>query len=374
MFGTQMHPVTFGILFFQILVLFAQLLYVFSRPHDKSRIRFLILVIVYILYNTLSGLFPSKQFAWSIIIQYIFTYIAGISVAVYFVYYIYQEFNIRPFKRLKIGVKSLVILLSVLFTTLFIIPFWIYNDIELSRLLFLSSLCILALVLLWEVGRTLIPLYKKDSEEQSKLFKYRIVTSYFGLITLSMLPGILVFANDQCLRVSILNSGFLAMMITYIIDFIAQAKKEGIMLSQISKKVITTKTDMNMADNTLKVILERLKDFEKNQEFLKGKVTLSILSEKFETNSKYLSKIVNNYKEKPFTKYINDLRIEYVKHKLETDEKFREYKIKAMAAEIGFSSAEVFARAFYKKEKILISEYIKKVRDNSEELPLKDHL
>ncbi len=67
-----------------------------------------------------------------------------------------------------------------------------------------------------------------------------------------------------------------------------------------------------------------------------------------ETNSKYLSKIVNTHKEKTFTKYINDLRVEYAIRKLQQDKKLRNYTIQAIAVEFAFDNAESFSTAFHK--------------------------
>lgn len=154
------------------------------------------------------------------------------------------------------------------------------------------------------------------------------------------------------------------MMITYIINLISQAQKEAIILSQISKKNEPIHQDMLIADDLIKDIVEKLRDFEDNQQYLKGKITIGILAKRFGTNSRYLSKIVNTYKGKSFTQYINDLRISYVKDRLKEDEKFRNYTLKAIALEIGYTRAEGFARAFYKSEQIKPSQYIKNIRDN----------
>ncbi|WP_282083158.1 helix-turn-helix domain-containing protein [Aquimarina aggregata] len=300
----------------------------------------------------------------SILPQYILAYISGISLAVYFIYYIYKEFNISPFKNLFFRVKPLLFTLSGAFIVLFLIPYYIYENIQLSRVLFLSIPLVIASAFLIKVGNILITLYIKDKGENSTMYKYRIISSYIGLFTLSLLPVMLVFANYQCLKVSVLNFGFAAMMITYIIDFISKAQKETIILSQISKKTAAINPEILIADEIIKDIVEKLNLFENRHEYLKAKITITILAKRFGTNSKYISQIVNKQKGKSFTQYINDLRITYLKDRLKDDKKFRNYTLKAIATEIGYTSAEGFARAFYKKEHIKLSEYIKKITDN----------
>ncbi len=71
---------------------------------------------------------------------------------------------------------------------------------------------------------------------------------------------------------------------------------------------------------------------------------------------------MNTYKKKTFTDYINELRINYVLKRLNVDKQFRNYTLKAMANEVGFRTTDAFAQAFFKKERIKLSYYMKKVR------------
>lgn len=82
------------------------------------------------------------------------------------------------------------------------------------------------------------------------------------------------------------------------------------------------------------------------------------------TNSSYLSKVVNFYKHKNFASYINDLRIEYVVEQLKEDKKLRSYTIKSIADEVGFNNVESFTKAFYKKTGIRPSYYINNLNNN----------
>ena len=72
---------------------------------------------------------------------------------------------------------------------------------------------------------------------------------------------------------------------------------------------------------------------------------------------------MNSNKGKSFKQYISDLKLDYIKYRLEVDEKFRNYTQTAIADEIGYT-ADALPKAFFKKEKIKLSEYIKKIRDN----------
>jgi len=110
-------------------------------------------------------------------------------------------------------------------------------------------------------------------------------------------------------------------------------------------------------------ILKHLESFERNKEYLSSKISLNSLSKNFNTNSNYLSKIINLRMGKNFSQYINDLRVKFALDELKRNTKFRKYTIKAIAQECGFNSAESFTRAFYKQHKIYPSYYIKKLEE-----------
>ncbi|MNF84413.1 DNA-binding transcriptional regulator ChbR [compost metagenome] len=110
-------------------------------------------------------------------------------------------------------------------------------------------------------------------------------------------------------------------------------------------------------------ILEKLKRFESKKEYLQSNITIQMLSTTFETNTKYVSKIVNTYKGKTFIQYINDLRIDYAIVQLQKDNKLQKYTIHALASEFGFNSAESFSAAFQKKTGIKPTYFIKELEN-----------
>jgi len=96
-------------------------------------------------------------------------------------------------------------------------------------------------------------------------------------------------------------------------------------------------------------IIKKLKMFEQRKEFLIHEITLISIAKKFNTNSSYLSKVINEFKGKNFANYINDLRIEYTINQLNLNSKYRQYSIAAVADEAGFNNSKSFSRAFLKR-------------------------
>ncbi|WP_405208163.1 helix-turn-helix domain-containing protein [Aquimarina sp. LLG6339-5] len=112
---------------------------------------------------------------------------------------------------------------------------------------------------------------------------------------------------------------------------------------------------------TLADLLDKLDQFEKEKGYLKNNLNSKDLAKSFNSNSSYLSKVINTVKEKNFTNYINDLRVDFAINKLKEDSIFRKYTIKAIAKEIGFNNSEAFSKAFYKKTGIYPSYFIKEL-------------
>jgi len=109
--------------------------------------------------------------------------------------------------------------------------------------------------------------------------------------------------------------------------------------------------------------LKDLEKFEQGDLFTKPNCTLSFLAKKLNTNTSYLSQIINHYKEKSYPDYLTDLRIKYVLKRLKDDSLFRAYSIKSIATEIGYKSAKSFSKAFKNATGIYPSYYIKNLND-----------
>jgi AraC-like DNA-binding protein len=107
-----------------------------------------------------------------------------------------------------------------------------------------------------------------------------------------------------------------------------------------------SKKTINISDKKEKEIFDGLKEFEKSNGFIDRNISLATLAGQINTNTIYLSHILNNVYGKDFNLYINELRIKYAMLKLTTDKKYRTYKISYLAEEFGFSSHSKFSSVF----------------------------
>lgn len=99
-------------------------------------------------------------------------------------------------------------------------------------------------------------------------------------------------------------------------------------------------------DDTTQRILDDLDKIEESQLFLDKNFNLSFLAKKLETNTSYLSKTINEYKQKTFKQYLIELRIKVLLENLDENPIMRKHSIEALAESIGYNNASSFTRIF----------------------------
>lgn len=124
----------------------------------------------------------------------------------------------------------------------------------------------------------------------------------------------------------------------------------------VSEEKEERKLDIN--PEVVSSILKQLGKFEANKKFLQKDLTLVNLAANLGTNTNYLSKVISHYREKNYISYLNDLRVDYIVEILKVDSRVRNYTIKALAEEAGFSTAQHFSKAFYARTGIYPSYFV----------------
>ena len=149
---------------------------------------------------------------------------------------------------------------------------------------------------------------------------------------------------------------------------ILNTKKYADLINQLNRKPnksnkneLIEVTNTGIPEDIVKSILLSLDKFENSNKFTLKKYTLNSLAKEIQTNSSYLSKVINVTKKISFANYLNNLRIDYAIDKLSKDKQFRSYTIKAIAECSGFNTAQSFTNAFYKKTGIYPSYFIRRI-------------
>ncbi len=124
---------------------------------------------------------------------------------------------------------------------------------------------------------------------------------------------------------------------------------------------INTKNRSYTIDTSLEEkILIGLNKIEETDIFLDKNLNLQVLSKLLNTNTSYLSKIINKHKEKTFRQYVTQIRIERLIKNLDDDPIQRKYSIQTLGESIGYPNAPSFTRAFKNYMGLSPSEYLKK--------------
>lgn len=123
----------------------------------------------------------------------------------------------------------------------------------------------------------------------------------------------------------------------------------------------------NINKDTIAEILKQLEKFEKDKKFLAKDLTSAKLAAIFNSNPKYLSQIIFQYRGKKFVKYIADLKINYLIKLLKEDSKIRKYSNSALAEEVGFNSIKTFTQAFFAEAGCPTSYFIEELNKMSQE-------
>ena len=204
MFGTQIHLVTFIFICFQGSLIFPSLVNYLANTNQKFRLRFFYLNFLFFLYNLTSGLFPNPEYYINEIAQNIIGFSVGICTAIFLVFYIYKEHNIKPVYFLSIRMVIYVLLAD--FYIAFIIPYVITFDIKFSRnfFLILPLLFILAILIL-----TLKKLYTDYKIQKYPFYKIKIILGIIALLSLTSLPlTILILGDHQLIEHSLFNISY----------------------------------------------------------------------------------------------------------------------------------------------------------------------
>lgn len=144
------------------------------------------------------------------------------------------------------------------------------------------------------------------------------------------------------------------------------------LLHQTQKSLTTSTTDdfkkkvKEIPEEVVEDILKRLEIFEQKQEFLNKDIDQKFLATKFKTNTTYLSKVINTYKETNFNGYLNRLRIHYIIDLLKKETKYRNYTIEALSETAGFTSPRQFSDVFLSETGLRPTYFLEQIRKEVE--------
>ncbi|MEW5677376.1 helix-turn-helix domain-containing protein [Flavobacterium enshiense] len=186
-----------------------------------------------------------------------------------------------------------------------------------------------------ESVNTAYNLFSQQFETNFQQAKQKSVKRFYTVLSLAVLLifGFVVFWYRFVSKKKRLNE---------IIKYLEVTRKSIII--PVEKKEEGKKISIPL--ETEQTLLNKLKRFENSVRFTNNDISLAVLAGQFDTNTKYLSEIINKHYNVNFNTYINKLRINFIVEKLKSDPNFMNYKISYLAEVSGFSSHSSFATVF----------------------------
>lgn len=232
-FGTEMHIVTFNFIALEIAMVFYQLIYTLSRPEDKSRMWYMILLFLLIVYNITGGLFPDPQINIPIVTQNIIAYGSGFLMAAYFPYYFYKGFDL-PGLRFQ-AIYGVLLFLIVPYLIFFVIGYSINKNLDLAIEYGIIVPFFYSIILLLAILRAIRIKYQEHSTRTNFM---EMVAVYCAVVPWSALTVFTYFHAGQLIEVIFTNGGFLVITIIFISKSITKARIEYEQLMELNTNSI----------------------------------------------------------------------------------------------------------------------------------------
>ncbi|HYF69959.1 MAG TPA: ATP-binding protein [Ohtaekwangia sp.] len=259
--GTKMHLVTFCIAAFEVMMLIIQVIYLLERPSDKRRLWYFFLLVLLILYNVCSGLFPDPNVPIPLQVQIIIAYAVGFTMSMYVVYYFYKVFELDHLKFFV--TKGLLLFLLAPFLLLFVVPYLVTGDSKMSSKLTVVIPFIYGLSFIYCTSRALLTKFREAKKSgkalRDPLYEHAIV-AYISMLCWAALPVIVFMGDYQVIEHSVTNAGFMLMTIIYVRSAIERARSEYQSLLKSQARL----TDLN--NNLQQKVEERTKSLEEAHE------------------------------------------------------------------------------------------------------------
>lgn len=220
-FGTEMHIVTFIFVALETVMFFFQLVFYLTRPEDKARLWYLILLTLLQFYNIASGLLPDPNIPIPIYIQNIIAYGSGFIMASFFPYYFYKVFDLTRLKfHATYGILLFLILPYIIF---FVITYSVNQDLKWARQYGLIIPFFYSLTLIWAITRAIIPAFRENNNRRSIT---KIIGLYLAVAPWTALAVVVYIDAGQPVEASLTNGGFLVITILYIAETVKKYRSE----------------------------------------------------------------------------------------------------------------------------------------------------
>ena len=195
MFGTSIHWTTFFYLLIDTALLIIAVIQSSRNRYNLNR--YLILAVLFVLYNLTGGFLPFDGFPGPFILQYIITYGVALTMGIYLFHYIYREYDIH-FLNVHLSISNLSIYATLCFFGLYLLPYYFTGSIDIARICFTVPVSLICLYFLWSF-------YKRvtNSKNPNKFVLRRNKLSLLSVTCMGLLPILTVIGDYQWLTFTV---------------------------------------------------------------------------------------------------------------------------------------------------------------------------
>lgn len=239
-FGIHISTIIYVLILLILIVLVATNLLIRLNQKDKTYyIRFLLLLIAGLIYNIVEELFPDKNSPLDLITQYIISYTSGVVSAIYFVFYLVKEYEVRFVRRVDLFMLGAIIFF--IFICSFIIPLTLTKSINISRYIFLSIVLIILLVNIISILKNQYLKFKSNKEIFSKVHSINGAIGFISIVLFVF--TILASSGNQFIVQTFYTLGFFIVSIDY---FLYPLRKKEIKKSIPFEKLSARESEVLM--------------------------------------------------------------------------------------------------------------------------------
>lgn len=123
-------------------------------------------------------------------------------------------------------------------------------------------------------------------------------------------------------------------------------------------KLIEIKKNISISTETEQYLLQKIEQFEKGNDFTEKSFTMAKMAALMESNAMHINYVLQKYRGKTYTDFINELKINYIVQLLINNPEYLNYKISYLSDLAGFSNHSRFTQIFKKELGISPSEFI----------------
>lgn len=249
-FGTEMHIVTFIFVAIETVMFVYQLQYYLSRPQDKQRGWFLMLLFLLIFYNVTGGLFPDANIGIPIVLQNILAYGGGFAVASYVPYYFYKGFELEEIRFHALYGVPLFLLLP--FVVFFVILYAFNQNLDTAIDYGIIVPCFYSFVILSAIAKAIWKKYRERTFQDNRV---EIIALYMAILPWISMSFIAFFNIGQLTEVIITNGGFVAISVLYFTRYISKARKEFEVFTEFTNSpLINNQPNYNLFELTAREV------------------------------------------------------------------------------------------------------------------------